>query len=169
MSDMTLAELTARAEISERLHDYCRSMDRIDHALGKAVWHTGGTADYGDIFHGTGAEFVDWVLDVHAKLITHSHQLGSIGIRVNGDKAASEAYVTAVLRAQDGANVRHSESRGRYMDSWSRRDGRWAIDHRIYRMDASEERTTGLVKWPHSGARDKTDPSYKVFGAVTDR
>jgi hypothetical protein len=58
-------------------------------------------------------------------------------------------------------------SRGRYLDRWSCRDGRWAIDERRYVDDftnvhdvpdspMTDESATGA-------ARDRTDPSYQLF------
>ena len=145
MTDSTdndsLDTLLAKQAITEVIYGYCRALDRMDKDAAYQVWHPDGTADYGeDIFGGTGHEFVDWVWTAHAAMSTHSHQITNVLIKVKGDKAVSEAYVTVALRTLpfgDGADVADIYSRGRYVDQWSRRGGRWAIDHRNYITDHS--------------------------------
>lgn len=131
-----LAILAAKQEIAESLYRYCRAMDRIDRRMAREVWHPGGIADYGDIFQGTGAGFAEWVSDVHETLLARSHQVANILIEVDGETARSEAYVTVALqtRAAEGQPP-DIIIRGRYLDRWSYRDGRWAIDHRSYVTD----------------------------------
>jgi hypothetical protein len=123
--------LQDRMAITDRLHQYCYAMDRIDHELGYDVWHPDGTADYSDIFHGTGREFVDWVQAQHERMQGRSHQVTNIRVELEGDRATSEAYVTACLRFRSHDTV----VRGRYLDTWSRRDGEWRIDARRYEND----------------------------------
>lgn len=160
---VVLHELRAREAVREQLHAYCRAMDRVDHALGYRVWHEGGLADYGTIFRGTGREFVDWVCRSHQRLYAHSHQISSTGMVVTGDRAASEAYVTAALRWRDESGHWESVIRGRYLDQWSCRDDRWAIDVRRYVHDFDHVRPIDTERLQGWGRRDGDDPSYAVF------
>ncbi|MET0886829.1 MAG: nuclear transport factor 2 family protein [Mycetocola sp.] len=166
MNETRWAELEAREAIRDQLHAYCRSMDRCDHALGYAVWHHDGTADYGDVYRGSGRGFVDQTCKSHLRLEAHSHQVTSVGITVRGARAVSEAYVTAALRFRDADGAQVTVIRGRYVDTWSRREGRWAIDHRAYLHDfdqvvrVDDERMTGV------GRRDRDDPSYAVLESL---
>jgi hypothetical protein len=52
-------------------------------------------------------------------------------VDVDGERATSESYITACVRA-GGTDV---VVRGRYSDTWSRRAGEWRIDDRRYRHD----------------------------------
>lgn len=128
---LSAAAVSDRLAITDRLHQYCYAMDRIDHELGYGVWHPDGTADYAGIFRGTGREFVDWVHTTHVKMSGRSHQVTNIRIELDGDRATSEAYVTACLRFRS----RDTVVRGRYLDTWSRRDGEWRIDARRFEED----------------------------------
>jgi hypothetical protein len=167
MGDQKLEELLAKQEITEVIYRYCRAMDRIDRGLGMGVWHPDGTASYEDLFGGTGAEFIDFVCKLHEdRFVSHSHQVTNILIEVDGDRAASESYLTVVLRtrAQDGQE--EVQARGRYMDRWSRRAGRWAIDHRVYVHDMSESRTVAHpFSSGHLSQRGRGDVSYEYLGA----
>ena len=129
-----IEELLAKQAITEQLHRYCHGLDRFDRAQAD-IWHPGGTASYAGIFEGTGQEFLDWVWPVHEGFEATSHQATNILIRLDGpDRATSETYVTVCLRS-DAADI---VDRGRYSDTWSRRDGRWGIDERRFTGDIQQ-------------------------------
>ncbi len=160
-----LAVVEARQEITDQIYRYCRSMDRMDHALGYAVWHDDGTADYGEaVFVGRGRDFIDHVCIQHSHLLHHSHQVTNIIIELDGDRAGSEAYVTANLRMERGGKLMQMTVLSRYIDRWSRRDGRWAIDHRHAVMDMDEVREVTPMKQHDLARRDSGVPSYAVLG-----
>jgi hypothetical protein len=156
--------MTDRDAIADQLYRYCRAMDRIDPALGHAVWHEDGTADYGpDIFQGTGRGFVDHVCIQHAQTLGHSHQMSNIIVEIDGDNAASESAVTATLRIMREGKLMQITVWSRYVDRWSKRRGRWAIDHRIAINDFDEIREVTPLRPTTRGSRDRTDPSYEVL------
>jgi hypothetical protein len=88
---------------------------------------------------------------------------------VNGDRATSEAYVTVALRTKPNeGSIADIVDRGRYLDRWSRREGRWAIDDRTFVEDFQaiypvplNEATDGSQV---TGRRSPDDPSYRVLG-----
>ena len=155
-------ELEAREEIHTVLASYCRALDRMDKELAYAVWHPEGTAHYIGVFKGTGRGFVDWVWPVHNQMVGHSHQISNSLIELDGDRARSETYVTVALWPRDAERVEISV-RGRYLDSWSRRDGRWAIDHRTHVVDLQCVRDISRAPASAASARDQTDASYALF------
>ena len=155
-----LATLLAKQAITDRIHCYCRAMDRMDHDLAVATWHPGGTADYGPIFQGSGTAFIDWVETTHRGMRRHVHRVSNILIEVAGAEARSETYVMVVLRFFDGAEEVEAIAQGRYLDHWSCRDGRWAIEARRYIHDFGENRPVRDDGIPSAAARDRTDPSY---------
>ncbi len=153
-----------RQAITDLNYRYCRAMDRIDHELGYSIWHADGSADYGaDVFQGSGRDFIDHVCKQHASLLTHSHQVTNIIIELDGDKAGSEAYVTATLRMMRGDKLVQMTVLSRYIDIWSKRDGRWGIDKRVTIMDMDEIREVTPMKQHDRGKRDRSDPSYAAL------
>jgi hypothetical protein len=62
--------------------------------------------------------------------------------------------------------------RGRYVDRWSRRDGRWAIDHRQFVPDSYTriEFDHPTVDSPYLAVarRDRDDPSYVAWRELDD-
>jgi hypothetical protein len=164
---VSLSDLEACEAIRRQLHDYCRAMDRRDDALGHRVWHPDGTADYGaGVFQGLGRDFVDQVSQSHLRRTVHAHQISTVGIEVRGDRALSEAYATVRLRTVTDTGVTEELFAGRYLDRWSRRDGRWAIDHRVWVLDFDEVDRPVTTRLPSASARDRTDPSYAVLRAL---
>ena len=161
----SLQQVSDRQEITDQIYRYCRAMDRIDHQLGYSIWHEGGTADYGHNFLGTGRGFIDHVCAQHAGLQQHSHQVSNIIIELDGDSAGSEAYVTATLRMNRDGKLMQMVVISRYVDNWSRRDGRWALDHRIAVMEMDEMREVIPMMEHGRARRDRTDPSYAVLKA----
>jgi hypothetical protein len=158
--------LEAKQEITEIIYKYCRAVDRMDRQLALSVWHQDGTADWGEMYQGSGSGFIDWVWNAHAEFERHSHQISNILIQVDGDHAVSESYVTVALWARpDALRVVEMVGRGRYADRWSRRGGRWAIDHRRYISDlqTSLEIPAENAMEGVEGRRDRSDPSYAVF------
>lgn len=170
-----------RQEISEVLARYCRSLDRMDKELMSAVFHPAATVRYGG-FEGTWMQLVEWVWEKHQAFESHSHQMSNMifSVAADGRSAVTESYVSAtfwqsasgsptvtVAVAPDGAGGAvaqtpgtQTEVRARYLDQWSRSEGRWAIDHRVCIVDFKTELTAvGLVG---EGRRDESDLSYQL-------
>lgn len=168
MSD-ALQTLLAKQAITEQLYTYCRAFDRIDNNLALSVWHRDGTVKYGDGKKQSIAEYLGPSSEIRRSLNNSSHQVTNILIRVRGPRAVSEAYVTASLQEHPGEDGQMSEHlyRGRYVDRWSHRDGKWAIDHRWFVPDSYT-----LIRFPGDrvgtpylsiARRDPQDPSYLAF------
>lgn len=164
MSEPTISELLAKDAIRDVIYRYSRGLDRMDKQMAYSVWHEDGTAQYFDFFEGTGHGFVDWAWKVHEGMASHSHQMTNILIEVDGDRATSETYSVVTLRRLPDADgtQHHIDVRGRYLDRWSKRDGRCAIDRRIHVMDMQ---TVGGVPTPANAEsrRDERDPSHALF------
>lgn len=163
--------LLDKQAIAEVLADYARGADRIDVDLLTSVFHPDAEADYGAMFTGTGHEFAAFLATVHPTMEAHHHQLGNMTIRVEGDRAGSETYVSVRLRTRSESGVPIDiASHGRYVDRWERREGRWRIAHRRYLHDLDEMWESRGGAYESSGARNRDDPSYAVLrpGELTD-
>ena len=158
--------MTDRESITDLIYRYCRAMDRIDREQGYAIWHADGTADYGEaVYQGDARGFVDQVCEQHARLLRHSHQVTNIIIELDGDHAASESYYTTALRMMRGDAMTEIRVWGRYIDTWSKRGGRWGIDHRIAIRDFDDMRAVTPMSNDARSRRDRDDPSYAVLKA----
>jgi hypothetical protein len=165
MSDA--AVLSAQAAIREVLLNYCRGMDRIDVPLTRATWHPGGRAYYEGAegaFKGSGEEFCDHAAGYHRGLLSTSHAIQNCLIVVKGDRAASETYVEFNLLRAEGQRHILRTGHGRYLDKWSQRDGRWAVDDRHFVVSFFYEREVTARLGP--ARRDESDASYGVLSSL---
>ncbi len=167
MTDVGLQDLLDKQSITERLLDYARGVDRIDHELICSVFHEEAQLDYGAMFTGTREEFADFIGAVHPAMEAHGHHLSNVYITVDGDRAGSETYVLARLRcrAPDGS-LNDTLTSGRYVDQWVRSAGQWRIVHRIYLHCMDSTQSTAAPGYPTTGQRDATDPSYAVLAVA---
>ena len=163
MTSIDVAAIADRLAITDLIHRYCRSVDRLDVPLGHSIWHDDAVADYGSIYQGPGKGVIDLICAQHRRALHHLHQVSNILIELQGDRASSESYVTATLRVQAGAQMRQIGVWGRYVDRWSRRDGRWGLDKRIAIRDFDEVREVNEMARHEVGQRDRSDPSYAAF------
>jgi hypothetical protein len=158
--------LLDKQAITEQIHRYCRAVDRLDIPLGHAVWHDDATAEYGGGYHsGPGKDVIDKICADHRKLQRHSHQIANILIELDGDTAGSESYVTAMLQGMRGGTLFQITTCSRYIDRWSRRNGRWALDHRMAIRDFDEVRDIRGLSVDPLSRRDREDPSYCALRA----
>jgi hypothetical protein len=158
-----LRDLSDRQQITELIYCYCRAVDRLDPELGASIWHEDGIIDLGELWRGTGRDWMAFTCDIHRrKVLVHSHRISNVTIQLDSDRAGSESYLTATVRMMEGVKLKQWTHWGRYIDQWSYRDQRWGIDKRLYVEDFAEiidASPTG----PESGRRDRTDPSYAVL------
>ncbi len=162
---MTDREVVDRLAITQQIYRYCRSVDRLDVPLGHRVFHPDSHADF-VIYKGSGRGWIDFVCERHRSFLHHSHQVTNIIIDLDGDRAGSEAYVTATLRARDGGRIVQRQFWARYVDRWSRRDGGWAIDERECVIDFDSVTDVTPMADHERARRDPSDPSYAVLGEL---
>ena len=95
----------------------------------------------------------------------HSHQITNVLTEVDGNAAVREAYVTVVLWTLADSQGKQMEivGRGRYLDRWSRRQGRWAIDHREYVADMHTQEELNKGDISKQSARDLSDASFRFI------
>lgn len=160
-----IREVRDRQQIVEAVYTYCRAVDRIDRELGYSIWNDGATVDYGDhIFIGDARGLIDHICDSHLLGLAHSHQIANVIIRVDGDWAVSESYVNSAMRMRRGEELLQINTRGRYLDRWSRRPGGWGIDRRVFVCDFDEVVAPAIPgSIPPRLRLDRGDPSFALF------
>lgn len=156
------AEAGDRLAIMDKIYRYCRSVDRLDVPCGHSVFHEDSYADFGG-YKGTGRGWIDFICEEHKKFLWHSHQVTNLIIEIDGDKAGSESYVTATLQRREGETILQHEFWARYVDTWSKRDGDWAIDRRDCIVDYSAIREIVPLQRDERSRRDAADISYAVL------
>ncbi len=171
-----LREIQDRQDIYDCLVRYTRGMDRGDLALALTAYHPDALADCGAVC-ASAADMAKWsIADHNERQFRTQHLIGNFFFDIRGDVADTETYwhyggfnkppLTAV-----------SLMGGRYLDHFERRDGRWAIAHRIvvidFHGDAGPHLPVDVIEGfnaPHPPSRYKSDPSYnKPYAVLPER
>lgn len=173
MNPGLLDTLAAEREIRQQLARYSRGLDRYEVDLWKAAWHSDATLEYrGDKLMGNAHELAYIMTLGHDAWEATSHQMTSTNVTVRGERAVTETINTAVLFNEilDSGAMVDFHARSRYLDRWSRRNGRWAIDHRhLPAADLMWKQLRVAGRLGSRCRRGRNDPSYDVFGALADR
>lgn len=161
---LEIREVRDRQQIAEALYTYCRAVDRIDRELGYSIWNEGAQVDYGEhIFVGDARGLIDHICDSHLHGIAHSHQVANVIIAFDGDGALSEAYINSAMRMVRDGRLLQINTRGRYLDRWSRRPGGWGIDRRVFVCDFDEVVAAVPGSIPPRLRLDRDDLSFAHF------
>jgi hypothetical protein len=168
IDEAAVQALLDKQAITEAIYTYCRAVDRLDVPLGHSIWHADATADYGaGIYQGPGKGVIDLICAQHAHLVSHSHQVTNILIKLNGTRAGSEAYMTGTMRLRKEGKLLQMGVWARYLDSWQKHGGIWAITRRTVVFDHEEVRDVTPMGQTLNATRDTADPSYAVLGAAS--
>ncbi|MDO7836315.1 nuclear transport factor 2 family protein [Sphingobium sp. HBC34] len=136
MSDATLTpDLIAfikqakdRQEIQDCLLRYTRGVDRHDKALMQSAYHPDAWDEHG-VADGDPEAFCSWAIGWHGEFQhRHQHVINNHTVELDGDTAHSETYYLFFGENREGPPTL---AFGRYIDRFEKRDGKWAIAHRV--------------------------------------
>lgn len=163
-----ISTLLAHEEIRQVLAAYCRGIDRGDLELLKSVYHEDASDQHGP-FSGSGWEFAEFVVAaMKEKTLVTQHHITNTYIEVEGATAAVESYFLAFSPSVFGEGEPSlGMIGGRYLDEFSYRDGRWAIDKRMVVLDFGRDSLggpewRGLSGYPRGNIGD-SDLSAALF------
>ncbi len=128
-------------------------VDRGDANLLGAAYHPSATVDYG-FFVGAAQDLVVILAAAQKAAPPTQHRTSNCEIRVNGDRAVSESYVTAYVEDAELQRLVF----GRYLDRLERRGGEWRLSHRQYVMDGNTNRSTTASRTDPPVAHDNFVP-----------
>ncbi len=166
---MTLEEISAHIEIRQAMARYCRGIDRGDRAMILSAYHPDALDERG-YFRGTAAELAEAVVPrMDQSGLVGQHHVTNWLIELDGDVARVEAYYIAWNPEPASVTGKPAASmvRGRYLDRFERRDGKWKIAHRRVVLDHADPLPDGS-EWPrlrqfNLGGRGSADLSHDFF------
>jgi len=156
-----------RQEIMDCLLRYTRGVDRHDRALMASAYHPGAIDQHGVAPDLDGEKFTDWAIGWHGEFQTrHQHIITNHSIELDGDTAHGETYYIFWGENREGPPTL---AFGRYIDRFERREGRWAIAHRVcvnevtgnFEKAAVPDEWKTLLFSTGPNRRDREDISYR--------
>ena len=161
-----LAELADRLAIMDVLAQHSRGVDRADEAVLKSAYWPDADVDYG-AYKGPAHAFCAMLPKAIRGWAATHHLIGNLNIRIEGDDARVETYVSANhFHRIDGSPDNEMMYFGRYLDRMQRRGAVWKIMHRRVVMDWNQfVDATPAVQGPPiegltRGTRHPEDPLY---------
>jgi 3-phenylpropionate/cinnamic acid dioxygenase small subunit len=158
----TLEALSAREEIRDILHRYCKGIDRRDWPLVRSCFADDHVHKHGD-YEGPPDEFIGFASQVLEHIPATHHSISNVHIALSddGNCAATEANFIACHYIEPGhpdfaSCETHGKATdwvvaGRYCDRLEKRDGRWIIVRReaFHDWERAEEATGAAVTEGH--------------------
>jgi hypothetical protein len=160
--DKALSALIAKEAIRELVLLYCRSIDRKDVALLRALYTKDATDTHGDTYDGPAEGYCAFIERSLPHLLYSGHHICNHLISVNGDEGEGEAYAVCYHIFSDGKGGCVEDLLcARYIDRYRREDGRWRFAKRVVTYDYNSRRPASLSAATIPDAAG--DPSYLVL------
>lgn len=165
-----LQALLDKQAIHELVHAYCNAADRHDHAKMRALYHEDAIDDHGHFAKGPAMDFIDKLPEIQKGMEILHHNVTTVNIKLDGNKAEGEVYIIAFHKVKDGGKGFDVLIGGRYFDKYEKRNGAWKFSHRAIVADWAYPATPSAVNLEHPflagahiGKPGLADPSYGFF------
>mgnify|MGYP003144224667 FL=1 len=168
--EQQLQALLDKQAIMELINAYCNAADRHDNEKFRSLYHEDAIADHGSVFKGLAMEFIDTLPDIQANMEILHHNVTTVNIKLDGDRAEGEVYILAFHKISTDEGPLDLLIGGRYFDKYEKRNGVWKFTYRAVDADWAHLHQPSLVnlKNPiidgaHIGQPGRKDPSYSIF------
>jgi len=137
-------DLAARRDITRAVQDYMRGQDRLDHALQLSSFHADADVDCG-LLRGGPEAYTDFAQGLLGEMKGSQHIIGQVYLDVDIDAgtAHGEVYYFAWHRMVEDGVDKDLIIAGRYVDEYSFKNDKWAIQRRRELVDWA--RTDGIA------------------------
>lgn len=131
-----IRDLAARRDIHKAIFAYMRGQDRLDHDLQMTAFHTDSDVDCG-LLRGGPKAYTDFAQGFLAGMGGSQHLVGQIDLEVDAEAGtgSGEVYFFAWHRQFEDGEEFDLFMAGRYIDEYTYKDGKWAIQRRRELID----------------------------------
>jgi ketosteroid isomerase-like protein len=172
VDEAQLALLLDRDELHQLVNAYCRAVDRADYAALRDLYHPDATDAHGSFSSGGVEQFIAQLQAAEPYVLVSQHNITTTNFMVDGDTARGEIYC---LVFHTFAGAEHDSDvviGGRYLDAYTRHDGRWKFSQRTIVADWAYRNEVSQVDFGHPSTRGslrgkpgQADPSVGLFAA----
>lgn len=171
--EQQLDELLDREAIRELIMAYCNAADRHDHVRMRALYHEDAIDDHGHFACGPAMDFIDKLPEIQAGMAILHHNVTTVNLKLDGDRAEGEVYILAFHKVKDEHDGYDVLIGGRYFDKYEKRGGVWKFSHRAIVADWAYPTSPSAVRLDHPflagahiGKPGRDDPSYAFFSLL---
>ncbi|GAB3287256.1 nuclear transport factor 2 family protein [Parahaliea aestuarii] len=168
--DPRLQALLDKQAITELVYAYCNAADRHDNEKMRSLYHEDAIDEHGQFFEGNAMAFIDTLPAIQENMLILHHNVTTLNIVLDGDRAEGEVYILAFHQVQGENGPMDVLIGGRYFDKYEKRDGVWKYSHRAVVADwvkVDEPSTVNLehpmIEGSRIGKPKQVDPSYDFF------
>jgi hypothetical protein len=154
----------AKEEIRELAMLYSRGVDRNDIALLRTLYASGATDNHGKFFNGSADDYLKFLEKSLPRMRMSGHFICNHLISVDGDRGEGEVYALAYhLIPDDKGGTVEDLLACRYIDRYTKQNGRWLFASRVVTFDM---RSVRPVPTPDNPAPSHAnDPSYRELAS----
>lgn len=163
-------DLIDREAIRALIHAYCNAADRHDQEKMRSLYHPDAIDEHGHMASGPAMDFIEKLPEIQAPMEILHHNVTTINLAIEGDRAEGEVYVLALHRVRGDDGPFDVLIGGRYFDRYEKRDGQWKFAHRAIVADWANIHSPSIVDLAHPfldgayvGKPGAADPSYAFF------
>lgn len=171
--ETALQVLLDKQAIHELINAYCNAADRHDHAKMRTLYHEDAIDDHGHFAKGPAMDFIDKLPEIQKGMEILHHNVTTVNLKLDGDRAEGEVYIIAFHKVKDGGKGFDVLIGGRYFDKYEKREGVWKFSHRAIVADWAYPATPSAVNLEHPflagahiGKPGPADPSYGFFSLL---
>ncbi|OBG82849.1 DUF4440 domain-containing protein [Mycobacterium sp. E3298] len=170
VDEARLALMLARDELHALVTAYCRAVDRADYEALRDLYHPDATDSHGSFSAGGVEQFIAQLQASEPYVRVSQHNVTTTNFVVEGDTARGEVYCLVFHTFAGPERDVDVVIGGRYLDTYTRHEGRWKFGQRTIVADWSYQNDPSRVDFSHPSTRGslrgkpgRDDPSIGLF------
>jgi hypothetical protein len=183
VDEARLALMFARDELQQLVNAYCRAVDRADYEALRSLYHPDATDSHGSFSTGGVEQFIAQLQAAEPYVLVSQHNITTTNFVIEGDfeggMARGEIYCL-VFHTFTGPKGDSTDDidviiGGRYLDNYTKHDGRWKFSQRTIVADWAYQNDPSEVNFGHPSTRGsmrgkpgQADPSIGLFTPPRD-
>lgn len=170
VDEARLALMLARDELHALVAAYCRAVDRADYEVLRSLYHPEATDAHGSFSTGGVEEFIAQLQAAEPYVRVSQHNITTTNFEIEDGTARGEIYCLVFHTFAGPEHDIDVVIGGRYLDEYTRHDGRWKFSRRTIVADWAYHNDPSRVDFSHPSTRGslrgkpgRADPSIGLF------
>jgi hypothetical protein len=153
VDEARLVQMAARDELHQLVNSYCRAVDRGDYETLRSLYHPEATDSHGSFSTGGVEQFIAQLREAEPYVLVSQHNITTTNFVIEGDTARGEIYCLVFHTFAGPENDIDVIIGGRYLDKYTKHDGRWKFDQRTIVADWAYQNDPSEVSFGHPSTR----------------